>query len=354
MNRYPFTLLSLLLIILNSSCNQQKDLTPAQQTAIRYLYMPALICDTLPRQLWHPALDFRGYDRGKQQLYFIAKNELDRSEMLQLLTIDTSKIEYAPCSTGTCEFGGMRGIIDGYYAFRIPSTNLKVDTSHVFTYRYNDTTMSMTFAELIQEQDPGMFYHTPKGIDLTKYFGHPVYAGNIGANISKADKDPVIKKLAEKITAGLHSDEEKAQALLQYVTTNISYSYEDLWYETEVAKRAHEVLLSGDGDCSAKTTLYASLLEQCAIPYCLLYYKNHVNVGVRGNFVNENGYTQKVNDQQYAVAETTAENFVIGKTKVESPERISKLLFYQDPHKAPDIFDAVTKEKFKFVELEDE
>ncbi|MCC7031188.1 MAG: transglutaminase family protein [Chitinophagaceae bacterium] len=302
MNRRILVLVPLLVCCFFYSCKNNTSLTPAQQTAIHYLYMPALLCDTLPRQLWHPALDFRGYDVGKQQLYFIAKNELDRAQMLQLLTLDTSKVEYAPCSTGICEFGGMRGVIDGYYAFRIPCSNLKVDTSHVFTYRYNDTTLNVTFSELIQEQDKEMFYHTPKGIDLTKYFGRPVYAGNIGANISKADKDPVIKKLADKITAGLQSNEAKAQALLQYVTTNISYSYEDLWYETEVAKRAHEVLLSGDGDCSAKTTLYASLLEQCAIPYCLLYYKNHVNVGVRGNFANENGYTQKVNDQQYAVA----------------------------------------------------
>jgi len=45
---------------------------------------------------------------------------------------------------------------------------------------------------------------------------------------------------------------------------------------------------------------------------------------------------------------------VIGKTKVQRPELISKLMFYQDPHLAPDIFDAATQEKFKFVELEDE
>lgn len=336
------------------SCKRNTEVSKAQQTAIHYLYLPALISDTFSRVMWHPAIDFRGLDTKKDLLYFITKKELVKADMLNILTIDSTQIEYAPCESGMCEFGGMRGNIDGYYAFRIPASNLKIDTTKFFKYKYNNTTLEMSFQDLVKELDDSVYYNTAKAIDLTHYFGREVYASNIGAYISKKGKDNVIKKLADRITEGLKSNEEKAQALLQYVTTNISYSYEDLWYETEVAKRAHEVLLSGDGDCSGKTTLYASLLEQCDIPYCLLYYKNHVNVGVQGNYANENGYTETVENKKYAVAETTVENFIIGKTKVDKSEIISDLLFYQDPHTSPNIFNAKTKEKFEFAEFEGE
>lgn len=342
------------LSLLLAGCKQKKELTHAQQTAIHYLYLPALISDTFSRQMWHTDLDFRGYDTEKQQLYFLAKKKLDRKDMLNILTLDSSLIEYAPCDTGLCEFGGMSGIIDGYYAFRIPCANLKVDTNKVFTFKYNDSTLNMLFADVMKEQNETCFYNTPKVIDLSHYYGANVYAANIGAYVSVKGSDNIVKKLANILTKDLETNEEKAQAFLRYVTNNITYSYEDLWYEAEIAKRAHEVLLSGDGDCSAKTTLFASLLEQYDIPYCLLYYKNHVNVGVKGNFANENGYTATIENVQYAIAETTVENYIIGKSRVKSPEILSDLLFYQDPRKSPYIFNVKTKEKFEFVEIADE
>ncbi len=348
-----FSVLACILLFI-TGCKKESKQTQAQQTAIHYLYLPALISDTFSRVMWHPAIDFRGLDTKENLLYFIAKKELAKPDMLKMLTIDSTQIEYAPCESGMCEFGGMKGNIDGYYAFRIPCSNLQVDTTKLFKYKYNSTTLDMSFKDLMKELDDSVYYNTGKTIDLTHYFGREIYASNIGAYVSKKGKDNVIKKLADRITEGLKSNEEKAQSLLQFVTTNISYSYEDLWYETEVAKRAHEVLLSGDGDCSGKTTLYASLLEQCDIPYCLLYYKNHVNVGVQGTYPEENGYTQTVENKKYAVAETTVENFIIGKTKIDKSEIISDLLFYQNPHISPFIFNAKTKEKFEFAEFEGE
>lgn len=336
------------------ACTQEKKETKAQETAIHYLFLPALISDTFSRVMWHHDIDFRGFDRGQGLLYFIAKKNLSKAEMLKLLTLDTSKIEYAPCDSGICEFGGMRGKIDGYYAFRIPSTNLRVDSSRVLHYSYFDTTIAVPFTELMQEMDSNIFYNWAKTVDLSTFFGKPMYASNMGAYVSRRGKDLLIKKLCDKITQGLKTQEEKAQALLHFVTKNISYSYEDLWYESEIVKRAHEVLLSGDGDCSAKTTLYASLLEQCDIPYCLLYYKNHINVGVVGNFANENGYFQTVEGKKYAVAETTVENFIIGKSKIENDEIISKLLFYQMPYVSSNIYDAQLKTVYPLVDMGEE
>ncbi len=354
MKPIKYVLLSVLLAIAFYSCKKEAVETKAQETAIHYLFHPALISDTLSRILWHPDIDFRGLDQTKKLLYFIAKKQLKKSEMLQLLTIDSNLIEYAPCDSGICEFGGMRGKIDGYYAFRIPTKNLKVDTGKVLYYKYFETKMAFPFTELMQELDTSYFNNYLKAVNLSVYFEHPTFASNIGAYISKRNTDKAIKKLAEKITAGKSSNEEKAQALLQFVTNTITYSYEDLWYESEIVKRAHEVLLSGDGDCSAKTTLYASLLEQCAIPYCLLYFQNHVNVGVLGNFAEENGYIQTIKDKRYAIAETTSENFIIGKTKLSNDALIKKLLFYQMPSTSADIMDAKTHEPFQLLDAADE
>ncbi|HQW45489.1 MAG TPA: transglutaminase-like domain-containing protein [Chitinophagaceae bacterium] len=344
--------LSSCMLYLAIGCNQKRKLTKAQQTAIHYLYRPALITDTFSRLMWHHAIDFRGYDTEKELLYFIVQKNLDKSAMLQLLTLDSAYIEYAPCDSGICEFGGMRGVIDGYYAFRIPSHNLKVDTNKVLSYVADSAKQFVSFVALMNENDTTLYYNFPKTVDLTPYFGREVYATNIGAYISKKGRDIVIHQLAEKLTQGLQTKEEKAQALLRFVTNQITYSYEDLWYETEIAKRAHEVLLSGDGDCSAKTTLYASLLEQCDIPYCLLYYKNHVNVGVQGKFEVTNGYIQVIHNIKYAVAETTVENFIIGKSSIENVSIISKLQFYQQPRLGATIFNAITNEPFQFANFD--
>ena len=67
------------------------------------------------------------------------------------------------------------------------------------------------------------------------------WAHNIGALISMPSKDKLVNNIAKDITKSLSTNEEKAQALLDFVTNEIQYSYEDAWYNNEILKHSHEV-----------------------------------------------------------------------------------------------------------------
>lgn len=276
-----YTTFCLIATILLFSCqNKKTNLNSAQKTAFYYLYNKSLITDTFSRVLFKMPIDFRGINVEENQMYFIFKKELGKSKTIQKVTIDTSLVEFAPCESGFCNFGGLQGNIDGYYAFKTSPNNLKIDSFLKIKCSLASLNYEVSFKELSNSMDTSISYNTPKNI----YLGENYSAANVGSYISKKDKDPIIKRLATFLTKGLITNDEKAQRLLDFVSSEIMYSYEDYWYQSEITKRAHEVLISGDGDCSSKTILYASLLEQCDINYCLLYFDKHVNVGVQGNF----------------------------------------------------------------------
>lgn len=319
--------ISVFLLCFLCACNDAE--TRTQRIIIHYLTYPSLISDTFSRALWNSAVSFRAINKERRLLYFTAKNELNRSELLRLMTVDTNNIVFADCKDGeVCDFDGIRGRIDGRCAFRIPCSNLKIDTAKMFSCKYPLGDFKISFSELMEVNNVSTRYNTRSAVSVKEIVGEDSYYINFGSYISLKDKDKISKRLAERLTENLSTNELKAQALLDYITTQIDYSYEDYWFNSEVVKRAYETLLSGDGDCSSKTVLYASLLEQCDIPYCLLYYDGHVNVGVKGDFPNINGYAKTVKGTQYAVAEATIDGFTIGETVFDNDEMIADLLYY--------------------------
>ncbi len=244
--------------------------------------------------------------------------------------------------------------IDGYYAFRMPSTNLKVDSTQTFTCNLKNAKVKISFKELSQELDSTIYYNTRKHVDLSDYFQSQNIASNIGAYVSKKGNDPILKKLVDSLTKDLKTNEAKAQKLLDFTTSQIEYSYEDHWYQTEITKRAHEVLFAGEADCSGKSTLYASMLEEANIPYCFLYFLNHINVGVQGNFSSLNTYQAKIDSITYYMAETTTPKFIIGESKLSNAEMLKEVKFYQIPQKSPNMYGYLNKKQIQFVELSEE
>ena len=259
-------------ILFSHACKtKEKKLSPEQETTLYYLYDKSLISDTFVRMLYKVPIDFRGIDMEQQLLYFIFKSKHNRANIIQKIALDTNEIEFAPCTTGICEFGGLKGDITGYTAFRMSVTNLRAESKMTLETKMATTKKSITLQELIALRDSQKYVGMHYQIELPETQFGVNYAANIGAFITKKDKDPLVKLIASEISANEKSKEIIAQKLLDFVTKEITYSFADHWYRREITKRAHEVMLSGFGDCSAKTTLYASLLEQCNIPYSLLY-----------------------------------------------------------------------------------
>ena len=325
-----------------------------QETALYYLYNKSLLSDTFSRILYQMPLDCRGIDVEKDLLYFICPDSIARNRAIQAVAIDSHKVEFSPCKTGDCVFGGLQGNIDGYFAFRMPTLNLKADSHFVFHCNLKNYPFSFKLAELHTELDSTIFYNYKKNVDMSTYYTGRNLVTNIGAYISKPGKDPLIHKLTAQLIKGISSQEEKAQKLLDFVSTQIEYSYEDYWYRSEITKRAHEVLFSGEADCSGKTTLLASMLEDAGIPYCLLYFPNHVNVGIAGNFSKQNHYHIELLHKTYFMAETTVPDFKIGTSSISNAEILEHPEFYQVPHKSPNFYTVNGNQALPLLDIEDE
>jgi hypothetical protein len=107
--------------------------------------------------------------------------------------------------------------------------------------------------------------------------------------------------------------------------------------------------MTRSGDCSNKTILLASLLEQIGEEYILLYCPHHITVAVpQENFINENKLDFAWNQKPWMIAETTMPGFQIGKSRVADPALLTTVNYVQDPKNADVIFDANSFEVLKF------
>ncbi len=71
-----------------------------------------------------------------------------------------------------------------------------------------------------------------------------------------------VENAAQKLTADLSTDREKAVAIHRFVRDEIEYGFTRSFYE----QKASAVLRSGRGFCTSKTTLFVALLRASGIP----------------------------------------------------------------------------------------
>ena len=75
------------------------------------------------------------------------------------------------------------------------------------------------------------------------------------------------------------------QRVLDFVSREIRYDQREAAYDFELLKRPNEVLMSGESDCSNKTILLGSMLEQLGEDYLFVYLPHHITVAVpQGDF----------------------------------------------------------------------
>ena len=133
------------------------------------------------------------------------------------------------------------------------------------------------------------------------------------------------------------------------MTNEIEYDYTEAVGSRETLKRPNEVLMSRTSDCSNKTILMASLLEQIGEDYLLLYCPQHITVAVpQGEFPNENKLSFNWSGKDWMIAETTLPNFEIGKTKVTESVKLTSVQYVQKPKQTNVIFEAHTFRPLEF------
>lgn len=183
---------------------------------------------------------------------------------------------------------------------------------------------------------------------------------NHGAFVARPD-EPSLSRLVRRLTAGYAmSREDRIQILSNLASNCIVYDSQESRARGEILKRASETLLSRRGDCSSKTILLASLLEQFHEDYLLVYYKDHINVAVpAGDFRVSNGLSFVWEGRSWVVAETTVQGFVIGDTQIESEAGSVKGLgvgnlmadieLIQRPSEVGVVYDYHSKKKVKLL-----
>jgi hypothetical protein len=145
------------------------------------------------------------------------------------------------------------------------------------------------------------------------------------------------------------SREARIQRLVDFVSAEIEYSFTEAVGVRETLKRPSETLMTRSGDCSNKTILLASMLEQIGEEYLILYCPQHITVAVpRGNYANDNQLDFTWDDRSWMIAETTLSGFQVGTTLVNDTSRLQTVRYVQDPKHMDVIFDANSYEVLRF------
>jgi hypothetical protein len=323
------------------------------------------IRDTTVMMLAQPTFsgeDFRQQVLGKGRLvkfvrslkdaYFIfpADNDNEFQQFVGKYFIDPAKIDYAKSANGEDELGGYKiPAENGIKFFRTSLENIQIDPTQKLSFKLPDATYDVSLNELRNLVNNSELYggkliaRTPGRRDEPQF----VFA-NHGIMVAKPG-EPSLERLVDELLKDVPNDRNaRIQRLVDFVSKDIEYSFVEA-SSGETLKRASETLMTRSGDCSNKTILLASLLEQIGEEYLLIYVPQHITVIVpQGDFPDDNKLDFTWNQKNWLIAETTLPGFQIGKTKVADSLRLTHINYVQDPKNADVIFDANSYEVLKF------
>ena len=323
------------------------------------------IRETAVVMLSHPTFsgeDFRQQVLGKGRLvkfvrslkdaYFVfpADNDQEFQQFVTKYFIDPAKLEFSKPGNGEDELGGYK-IPDqnGLKFFRTNLENIQIDPNQQLSFRLQDVTYDVSLNELRNLLNQSELYGGKLIARMPSRRDGPQFVfANHGIMVAKPG-EPSLKRLVDELLKGVPNDRNsRIQRLVDFVSKDIEYSFEEA-SSGETLKRASETLMTRSGDCSNKTILLASLLEQIGEEYLLIYVPQHITVIVpQGDFPDGNKLDFTWNQKNWLIAETTLPGFQIGKTKVADSIRLTRVNYVQDPKNADVIFDADSYEVLKF------
>src|SRR4030095_10595834 len=217
--------------------------------------------------------------------------------------------------------------------FKTTSDNFRLDTDQSLTFPFTNVTYTVSLDELNNFANNSQLYGGRLVAKIPERRDGPLMVfANHGIMVAKPG-EPSLKRLTDELLKDVGNDREaRIQRLVDFVSTEIEYSFTEAVSSREKLKRAPETLMTRSADCSNKTILLASLLEQINEEYILLYCPRHITVAIpQGNFVNENKLDFEWNQKPWLIAETTAPGFQIGKSMVKEPNLLTNVQDIQDP-----------------------
>jgi hypothetical protein len=300
--------------------------------------------------------DLRRFYVSRQEVYF-SLPELDSGdfeEKISKFILDKERIEKASERDGWF-------YLDKYSFKKTPETavlfktqldNIEFDPKPELSFKFEKATYTLRLKELIDFTSNEMIYGGRLNAATgQKNEGRTIIFSNHGIMVAKP-KEPSLERFIDELLKDVPDKENrevKIQTLLDFVTNEIFYDYAEALSSYETLKRPNETLMSRRADCSNKTILMASFLEQIGEDYLLLYSPGHITVAVpQGKFPNENKLSYEWNGKPWVIAETTLPNFQIGKTNVKEAVNLKRVQYVQKPRQTNIIFDASTFMPLKF------
>lgn len=283
---------------------------------------------------------------------FPETNEEEFQAFLKKYFVDVAKVDFGKVDNGRIKLGTyeMRISPAASRFFRTTTDNFRLETKQTLTFPFSSVNYTVSLDELRNLGNNSQLYG---GKLLTKAperkdSPHIVFA-NHGIMVAKPG-EPSLKRLTDELLKDVGNNREaRIQRLVDFVSTEIEYSFTEAVATKEKLKRASETLMTRSADCSNKTILLASLLEQIGEEYILLYCPQHITVAVpQGGYVNENKLDFTWDRRPWVIAETTAPGFQIGRSLVNEPNRLNRVNYVQDPKNSNVIHDVNSYQVLEF------
>lgn len=344
------TVLFLSIILLFFSCSKQEKLVDdpyykMQLEAVNLIAQPSFAGDYMLYKLTSGKAVLERFYVDTKQLYFTCDSPDFNWSNLSKFAFSYDSITRAKEENGVLILDSKRYNDLSRAFFKMPVSNFKVDTNKVIETAYeNGIVYRVTLPQILN-----FTYLTSAlgggAIAISEDNTHFMNHGSVVAKVGEGS----LKNLVEQLTKGLETNEDKAQELLNFVTKQIEYNTMEAEQGYETIKRPDEVLFTKNSDCSGKAILYASLLQQIGVKWCLLYFEGHVCVGVAGNFKHTKPLKFKLKGTDYYLAEVTDPEGIIGVDSWLGKMNENNLRYYQVSESGSDIFSYKTNKLLDFV-----
>ena len=293
-----------------------------------------------------------------KEVYFSAPEKLAEpfESLVARFIIDSKRIVMAEDDNGRLRIGkySLLRSADKHLFFKTPVDNIKFDTATVLKFPFKQATYTLDMRELENFlQNKSIFGGRMNARMEQTRAGQPVMFANHGAFVANP-QEPSLRRFVDELTRDIQPDTEGArearvQRVLDFVSREIKYDMRVTTYNFELLKRPNEVLMSGESDCSNKTILLGSMLEQLGEDYLFVYTPDHITVAVKqGNFPAGNGLFLAWQGEVWLIAEGTAPGFRIGVDHVQEEARLKQFQHVQRPRDRDKIFDLATGRQLSF------
>jgi len=230
----------------------------------------------------------------------------------------------------------------GAKLFRTKLDNVKIAADQTVSFPYKNLNYTASLGELLNLTNNSQGYGGKMITQASTRRDEPQYVfANHGIMVARPN-EPSLKRLSDELLKDTDANREaRIQRLVDFVANEIEYSFAEALGGQETLKRPNETLMTRNGDCSNKSILLASLLEQIGEEYLLFYFPQHITVAIpQGGFSAENKLDYEWGQRRWVIAETTAPGFQVGKSKLANALNLSIISYVQDPKNSDVIFDA--------------